>query len=185
MTNCRQAIECVRAYQWLNINILHAAVSLYIYIYLFIYLVIFTYSGKIISLSRNFKMTKLTRMLVRIMYEHMYEHGHMYAHHALTMCRGNAPMMLPFSFGRVLKVNNYSRMRKSRLSGEELKTLKLSWVASTSHLLSTRKRILEWDGCAEMLPVLLLLPACSATLEHNARMVEPTYFDAHSAQLNS
>ena len=69
-------------------------------------------------------------------------HERMYAHHALTMCRGNA-LVLPFIFGRVLEIYNDSRMRKSRLFGDELKTVKLSSVTSTSHLLSTCKQILE------------------------------------------
>ena len=43
-------------------------------------------------------------------------------YHALTMCKGNA-LVLPFILGRVLKIYNVSRMRKSRLFGDEPKTL--------------------------------------------------------------
>ena len=58
------------------------------------------------------------------------------------MCKGNA-LVLPFNFGRVLKIYDDSRMRKLSLFGDELKTIKLFLVSSTSHLLSTCKRILE------------------------------------------
>ena len=48
------------------------------------------------------------------------------------MCRGNA-LVLPFSFGRVVKIYSTFRMRKSRLFGasllRDLIVMKLVWFA--------------------------------------------------------
>ena len=43
---------------------------------------------------------------------------------------------------------------------------------------------IEWIGTDKIEPVLKLLPACSATFVCRVRVVDPTYSDAHRAQLN-
>ena len=43
---------------------------------------------------------------------------------------------------------------------------------------------IEWEGTDKIEPVLKLLPVCSATLVCRVRVVDPTYSDAHRAQLN-
>ena len=89
----------------------------------------------------------------------------MYVDYALTTYKGNT-LVLPFSFGRVLNIYDDSRIRKSRLFEDKLKILKKNPVTSSSHLLFTCKQILECEKCTKMLSDILLLPACSATLEN-------------------
>ena len=70
-------------------------------------------------------------------------------------------------------------MRKSRLFKDELAILRLFSVTASSYIISACK---QNTGMGRMFPGLLLLLAFSATLEHNAHMIEPTYFDAQCLQ---